>query len=538
MSTPPAVEQQPRARSRWLPEVRGRVGRVTRGASWTPERRNHWLLVGVAMCFAVYVLVVVGLRYPLTTDEAIYLSQLNPRVPDYGWVAWRAWGMPILAGPVALIDAPLTGVRVYLVALSSVGLFLAFRPWLAVSRQPLAPIAAALFGATSAAAYNGPLALPNLYSALAAIAATGYFMTCRRGADNYRRSLVGLVAAIAIAALVRPSDSVWLVMPLFLAWLGLAAWRRRAVFGALVLGQVVGWAPWIIESIFRFEGPLNRLNLSSASLGGTHLYPNLGMVRLYVRLWNTGDPRPVSLNVPVEFRGGSPTLATVHLAPAGTLAMIWWIAVVCAILAGVLGAILTRRRHQGGLPVVLMPLLVGLSVVFPYLFMMRYGQLRFLLPAIGLLALPVAAGLIQLGRLPGPSRRVFAPGLAVVLALALVGVQAVATRPYRASVANADAAFSALIRLIRQAEVSQPCAMAGDGSFNVAYQVGCDHIGRLNRPGAEEPARVASARGRGETVVIALREAPPAGTFMDGWRLVTGDVPGQRAPWFVYLPPV
>ncbi|GAA3752831.1 hypothetical protein GCM10022225_41840 [Plantactinospora mayteni] len=507
-------------------------------ASWTPDRRNHWLLVGVAVCFAVYVLVAVGLRYPYTTDEAIYFSQLNPEVPNYGWAAWRAWGMAILAGPVALIDAPLTGARLYLVILSSVGLFLAFRPWLAVSRQPLAPIAAALFGGTSVAAYNGSLALPNFYSALAAIAATGYFMACRRGADNYRRSLIGLAAAVAIAALVRPSDSLWLVMPLFLAWLGLVAWRRRAVFGALVLGQVVGWAPWIIESIFRFGGPFNRLDLSSASLGGTHLYPDLGMVRLYVRLWNTGNPRPLSLNVPVEFRGGAQTLATVQLAPGGTLAVIWWIALVCAIVAGVLGAIAARRSNAGGIPVVLMPLVVGLSVAFPYLFMMRYGQLRFLLPAIGLLAVPVAAGVIQVGMVRRPSLRVLAPGLAAVLVLALVGVQMVATRPYRTSVATADAAFSALIRLLGQADVSGPCAMAGDGSFNVAYQVGCDHIGRINRPGAEEPAPVAAARGRGETVVIALRDAPPAGTFMDRWRLVTADIPGQRGSWFVYLPPV
>lgn len=529
MSTPSLIEKQ-RAKipSRWVPDI----------ASWAPARRNTWLLAGVAVCFGLYELVAIGLRYPYTTDEAIYLSQLNPQVPDYGWAAWRAWGMPVVAAPVALTDAPLTIVRLYFVFLASAGVFLAFRPWLAVSRRPVAPIAAALFASTSTAVYNGSLALPNYYSALGAIAATGYFMACRRGTDDYRRSLTGLTVAVAFAALVRPSDSLWLVLPLVLAWLGLPAWRRPAIGGAMVVGQVVGWAPWLVESFFRFGGPFTRLDLSSASLGGTHLYPDLAMVRLYVRLWSTGNPMAVSLNVPPEYRGGSATLATVHLAPIGAVAVVWWIAVACLAAVGVLGAaVLSSRSEENSRSLVLIPLVVGVSVAFPYLFMMRYGQLRFLLPAVGLLAFPIAMGLLRLGALRRHPLRVLGPGLAVALALGLVVVQMTTARPYRHSVAISDASFSSVIRTLRDVGVSGPCAIVGDGPMNVSYQTGCAHLGRLGQPGIEEPATVASARARGETVAIVLRVAPPAGTFMDRWRPVNADVPGQRRSWFVYLAP-
>jgi len=527
-----SVTEEPRTpvRPRWKPDV----------ASWSSERRNLWLLAAVAVCFGLYVLLRMGLRYPYTTDEAIYLSQVNPQVPDYGWVAWRAWGPALLAGPVAVFDAPLEIIRLYFVILGSLGLFLAFRPWLASAVAPLAPVAAALFGSTAVAVFNGSLALPNYYSSLAAIATTGYFVACRRGADNYRRNLVGLAVSVAFAALVRPSDSLWLVLPLGLAWLGLAAWRRIATFGAIAVGQIVGWAPWIIESLFRFGGPFERLHLSSGSLGGTHLYLDFAMVRLYVRLWSTGNPAAVALNVPQEFRGGSATLAEVRIAPITTVAVLWWIALACVLVAGVLGAVLLfRRSAEDRRPVVLIPLVVGLSVAFPYLFMMRYGQLRFLLPAIGLLALPVAAGLLQLGRLRVSPLRALGPGLAVAVALGLIGVQVAAAGTYRTSVSNSDALYSSLIDQLRKSGVSGSCGIAGDGSYNVAYQTRCNHLGRINRAASVEPESLASARGRGESVAVALRRAPQPGSFLDQWRLITVEhrTPGRPPAWFVYLPP-
>jgi hypothetical protein len=510
--------------------------RIPDVASWPPARRNLWLLVAVAVCFAVFELLIIGLRYEYTSDEAIYLSQLNPLVPNYDWAAWRAWGMPVLGAPVAVTDAPLSIVRLYFVLLSSGGLFLAFRPWLGLSKRPLVPIAAAVFASTAVAVYNGSLALPNFYSALAAIAATGYFMACRRGVDGYRRSVVGLAAAVALAALVRPSDSLWLVAPLGLVWLALYVWRRRAIVVAIVVGQIIGWAPWVIESFARFGGPLSRLRLSAASLGGTHVYPDLSLVRVYVRLWSSGDVAAVSLNVPPKLRGGAATIATHHLSAISVVATIWWAAAAGAIILAILGVVLARWDTEGIGRLVLIPLLVGLSVGFPYLFMMRYAQLRFLLPAVGLLALPIAYGVLQLGSLRIPPLRALGPTLAVALVLALIGIQMANAPQYSSPVSRSNAFYSSIVQQLRDEGISGPCAVGGDGSFSVAYQVGCHSLNAI-RPASVEPASVTSARSRGESVAIVLKTAPRAGTFLDQWRSILVQIPGSTKHGHVYLAP-
>lgn len=503
-------------------------------ASWTPARRNLWLLAAVAVAFGLFVMAAIGLRYPYTTDEAIYLSQFNPDVPTYGWAAWRAWGMPVLGAPVALLDAPLGVVRLYFVILASAGLFLAFRPWLRVTARPLAPVAAALFGGTAVVVFNGSLALPNLYSALAAIAATGYFVVSRRSAENRRGALFGLAAAVALAALVRPSDSLWLALPLGLAWLALRDWRRPGIFVAVAAGQVVGWAPWIIESLYLFGGPFERLHLSSAMLGGTHLYPDLGMVELYGKLWSSGTMGAVALDVPVPLRGGAATVATVHLPGIGYFDLLWWLAAAFVFATGGYGAVRARRTAEGMAPF-LMPLVVGVCLSFPYLFMMRYGQLRFVLPAIGLLMLPVAYGVLQVGMLRLPRARVLAPALAVVLAAGLAGVQMITATNSRAGLASSDAAYTAVIERLRELGVTERCAVAGDGRFNVAYQLGCDALG--SKPGSAEPEAITAARGRGQVVAIILRKAPEPGTFLDGWRPFDAPIAGQSGIWSIFLSP-
>lgn len=502
--------------------------------SWTPARRNVWLLAAVAVAFGLFVLAAIGLHYPYTTDEAIYLSQFNPDVPTYGWAAWRAWGMPVLGAPVAVLDAPLEVVRLYFVILASAGLFLAFRPWLRVSARPLAPVAAALFGSTAVVVFNGSLALPNLYSALAAVAATGYFVASRRSAENRRGSLFGLAAAVALAALVRPSDSLWLVLPLGLTWLALRDWRRPGIFVAVAAGQVIGWAPWIIESLYLFGGPFERLHLSSAMLGGTHLYPDLNMAELYVKLWSSGSMGAVALDVPVPLRGGAATVATVHLPGLGYFDLLWWLAVAFVFATGVYGAVRARRAGEGAAPF-LMPLVVGVCLSFPYLFMMRYGQLRFVLPAIGLLMLPVAYGVLQVGLLRLPRARLLAPALAVALAVGLAGVQMITATKNRAGLASSDAAYTAVIERLRELGVTERCAVAGDGRFNVAYQLGCAALG--SKPGSAEPAAITAARGEGQVIAVILRKSPEPGTFLDGWRPFDAPIAGQSGIWSIFLSP-
>lgn len=498
------------------------------------SRLACWLLVAVAAGFFVYQLIAIGLRYPLTSDEAIYLSQFNPDLPSYEWAAWRAWGMPVLGAPIAVMNAPLTVLRLYFAALSSVGLFLAYQPWLRVTRRPLAPMAALLFaGGTAAVVYNGTLALPNYYSALAAVGATGYFLVSRNPSSggSSRGPLVGLAVSVALAALVRPSDSLWLVMPLGVAWLVLKPWRRLAVFAAIAIGEIAGWSAWIIEAFARFGGPLSRLQLSSDMLGGTHLYPDLGLVRLYLKLWSTGQMGAVSLDVPARLRGGAATIATVHLPSIGTAGLLWWTAAILALAAGLVGA--WRARRTDGI-VFLMPLAVGLSVAFPYLFMMRYAQLRFLLPAIGLLVIPLAYGVLAAGGLRGRLPKVLAPVVAVAVTAVLVVTQTTFTPRLHDVVAGADRAESAVVKSLSMAGFDGQCAIAGESVFNIAYQTDCAAIGSIPAASPQEPAGITRARANGDKVAVVLRQTAPAGSFLSTWRVTPIDTGGKTR--YLYVP--
>jgi hypothetical protein len=305
---------------------------------------------------------------------------------------------------------------------------------------------------------------------------------------------------------------------------------------AIVVGQIVGWAPWVIESFARFNGPLSRLRLSAASLGGTHVYPDLSLVRVYVRLWSSGDEAAVSLDVPRKLRGGAVTIATHHLSAISVVATIWWIAATAAIILAILGAVLARWDKEGIGRLVLIPLLVGLSVGFPYLFMMRYAQLRFLLPAVGLIALPVAYGVLQLGSLRIPPLRALGPTVAVALLLALVGIQMAKAPQYDTAASRAYAFDSSIVQQLRDEGVSHPCAVGGDASFAVAYQAGCESLHTI-RLASVEPASVTSARSRGDSVAIVMKTAPPAGTFLDQWRSIVVHIPGSTKYGHIYLAP-
>jgi hypothetical protein len=231
-------------------------------------------------------------------------------------------------------------------------------------------------------------------------------------------------------------------------------------------------------------------------------------------------------------RGGAATLAVVALPAVGAAAVLWWIIAVGAVLTSVVSALVARRSGDRLSPLVMVPLVVGLSMGFSYLFMLRYGQLRFIQSAAGLLALPVAYGLLQATRIKA---RAAGAVIAGVLALVLVGVQANSARQLRAPVVGSARMFSAIVDRLPQLGVTGRCGVAGLDSYTVAYQVGCRALGSV-KPGAAPPASVVASLGRGENVAVVLRTRPAAGTFLDGWRLVPVPVHGGK-PWYVYLPP-
>ena len=115
-------------------------------------------------------------------------------------------------GSVAAFSPSLTIYRLYFGLLSSAGLIAAFWPWLRV-RPAVAPAAALFFSTIWFTAAFGSLVMPNLYVGLGAVAVTGLFV--RAAYEPVWWRLVLTAAAAGFVALVRPTDSVLVMAPLF-----------------------------------------------------------------------------------------------------------------------------------------------------------------------------------------------------------------------------------------------------------------------------------------------------------------------------------
>jgi hypothetical protein len=479
--------------------------------------RNQLALVAIAVGFAALQLSTVGFRYALGHDETVYLSQLNPSVPAFLWGSHRAWGMPLLTAPVALLDAPLPVIRFYLVTLSSLGLYLAYRPWLAVRDTLAVPLAAALFASTYVVVYHGAIALPNYYVGLGAVAAVGCFLGCRRETRS-TWALVALAATIGATALLRPSDSLWLVAPLGLAWLGLSRWRHPAVGIAIGGGLLAGWAPWLVEAAARFGGPWARFASAGDAVEGGDLRLNLQTVELYLRLWSA---------VKLECYAG-PT-ACALTGPVAWTTVLWWFGVAAVVLVGVVAAARAGRAAE-----VVIPVAVGVSLAFSYFFLVRYGALRFLMPAGAILALPAAEGVLAFGRLrPLPARAVGAV-LATAALMVHFGVNLATAGQLGEASNRARTHYPVLVQRSRELGITPPCLVFGDSTYTLAYELGCETRRRLRGDPAEEPAWVAAKQADG-TKVAALLRSKRDWSFLAQWRAVPVDVPGRR-DWIIYLP--
>ncbi|MDP9497880.1 MAG: hypothetical protein M3P46_09525 [Actinomycetota bacterium] len=164
-------------------------------------------LLVVGLLFVVAQLLLVPLGRDLENDEAVYLSQVSRFTAPAPWEAHRSWGLPVLLLPVGLVTKSVLAMRMYLVLVSGAALVLAFRPWLRVLPGATAALAALLFASNWVALFYASEASPNLYIALAGVAAVGHLARLFVVPDD-RVALVGLAAAFACAALVRPTDSI------------------------------------------------------------------------------------------------------------------------------------------------------------------------------------------------------------------------------------------------------------------------------------------------------------------------------------------
>lgn len=491
-----------------VPDVAGRSARVPHGAvrGWRADRLPAWLAVRrpyvalalVAVCYTA-VQLALTVRIGLGWDESVYISQVARGVPAAEFTAPRARGVQLLVAPVALITPSVTAIRIYLSVLSGIALFLAYLPWIRL-RTAAAPLAAALFGGLWLSLFYANEAMPNMWVAYSGVAGVGLACLLETHPKARRPATAGIVAAFAIASLMRPSDATWLALPL----LGYAImrWRPRLAL-ATTAGLAIGWVEWILEAVLRFGGPLARLHAAGAE-NATGLHFSLPD---HLRALNG----PLLCRFGVEC-GGLP------------LTQVAWFTAVPAFAA--LGVWTARRRA------LVAALACGLALALSYVFTVGYAAPRFLLPAYALLALPVSAGVAWL------CRRRATTVLAVAGVACYFLVQARTVHTNGEQVHAARAAAPAVAARLKQLGMRPPCFLYGHDAVQIGYLAQCASHGVFRHYGGRSsvPSSIRTAMSRGDWVgVITTTRRPPA-PFLKSWTTVDLRRAGGKT-WHVFIPP-
>ncbi|WP_407698462.1 hypothetical protein [Streptomyces cyaneochromogenes] len=425
-----------------LTSMERRYAATMPGGSW--RARGEGLLAAVAGAFTLAQLLLARPTMGLGWDEVVYVSQVGTEAPAAFFSAPRARGVSLLVWPVASWSSSTTLLRVYLAVLSGLALYLALRAWRGLFPPRVLAGAGALFATLWVTLFYGPQAMPNLWVAFGALLCVGCFLRAR--ADRLDgRALWGVLAGAAVMAWMRPTDAVWIVLPLLV--LAVAA-RHRGLGIALAAGLVAGGAEWVIEAFVSYGGLRERLNQASRIQG------DLG--------WN------LAVDDQVRSLVGSTLCRPCDGQMPHPVVYAWWFVLpllaACALAIAVLAGRTTRTA---------VPLLCAATAAFPYLFMIGYAAPRFLLPAYALLAIPVADALLHLAKRPNGRWR---PAAAAVIGVGLAGHLAVQYAVLDRTVERSTAGRQDWARSaaeLHRLGVRPPCLLTGHEAIPVAYYTGC-----------------------------------------------------------------
>ncbi|HEY2505204.1 MAG TPA: hypothetical protein VGI58_01705 [Streptosporangiaceae bacterium] len=473
-----------------------------------------WWLAGVAAAFLLAQLAFVAGRLQLSWDEIVYISQVSMHAPAAYFDPARARGVPLLVAPVTLITSSVLALRIYLSLASAAGLLLALLAWRGLRPAWLLALAGLVFGGLWVAQYYGPQAMPDEWVAFSALAAAGLLARAMSGQASPREqrwSLAGLAASVAVAALVRPGDAVYLCAALTTAVIVVPGWRPWSALAAIGAGFGAGAAQWVGEASARFGGPLARLRLAGAEQGG---------FGWHLAFWD-------------EFKAvNGPTLCrpcTVGLRYPGISA--WWLALPLLAGFGVLAA-----RRNGQFRSSLLAAGCGLALAFQYLFLIGYAAPRFLLPAYALLAIPAADALGWL--VTGVRYRVqpITTAALVTFLLAQLAVQHVVLAHQVAEKTGFFTGYQRIAADLHRHGVRPPCLVKGEQDIPVAFYAGCASAPRVaSAPRGDDPRKVADGSG-GAVVLVRPGDRPPR--YARGW--TRHDLPGVHSRLlrlFAYVAP-
>ncbi len=441
---------------------------------WTvsPAADSVWWLVGVAAAFSVAQLAFVAPHLGLSWDEVVYVSQLSIHAPAATLDPARARGVSLLAAPVTMLTSSILALRIYLSLLSGVGLLLALLAWRRLRPAWLLALAGVCYASLWTAQYYGPQAMPDEWVAFSVFGAVGLFLRASAagrvvpavpapsdsgpatphsaqilGFLRGRQGLLaGLAACLAVAALVRPGDALYVAAALGIAVLAVPRFRQASLLAAVVLGFAGGAAEWVIEAYVRYGGLLARLHAAAAEQGGFGVYAGWWAELRALNGPTLCRPCTVGLRDPVVG--------------------LWWLALPVIVVLGVLAAHRAGRLASSALAAC-----CGLAAAFQYLFLVNYAAPRFLLPAYLLLAIPVADALGFL--LADWQARQAGVALVVGALVVQLLVQEVVLSHQVREKAGFFASFTQVADDLHRLGVRPPCLVNGAQNIPVAYDAGC-----------------------------------------------------------------
>lgn len=463
----------------------GAAGTVLRGpGSAAPAGNPLPWLAAVSAAFALLHLALIAPGLGLGWDESVYISQVSPQAPAAFFSAPRARGITFLVAPVTALTTSVVALRVFMALLAGGGLFLALWVWRRLLPAPVLGLAGGLFAGLWITMFYASQAMPNLWVAYGALAAVGCFLRAARSPGD-RWAPAGMAAGVAFAALMRPTDAVWLALPLAVAAVVIQAWRWPLLLVLLAAGVAVGCAPWIVEAYVSYGGLAARLERASEIQGRLGWYFS---VDDHVRAM---DGRLLCRPCDVPWRR-----------PAAAL---WFFVLPLLVAAGVRTAL--RGRHRTPLVVATV---VGAALAVPYLFTVGYAAPRFLLPAYALLALPVAYGLVHACR-PRPRGRRIAVGIVAAAVAAHLTVQYLVVDRAADRVRRSTADLERVAAELYALGVRPPCVVSGAEAIRIAFRAGCASRQPRGHDESITPQQLTAAtRNRPVAVVVAEGGRPPA----------------------------
>ncbi|MFJ8137867.1 hypothetical protein [Streptomyces sp. NPDC096013] len=460
------------------------------------SRRGQWWLAAVAGAFVLAQLVLVGPGMGLGWDESVYVSQVSSHAPASFFSAPRARGISLLVAPVAGWSSSTPLLRVYLALLAGLGLFLALRAWRGLFPVRVLALGGALFASLWVTVFYGPQAMPNYWVAVGALAGVGCFLQAQT--DRTRRGPVwGLAASALLMAWMRPTDAVWVSLPLLFLSAVPRRWRHGRLLFALTGGLVAGAAEWVIEAYVRFGGLGRRLSEGSDIQGG------LG--------WH------IAIGDQLRSLSGRSLCRPCTGAMPNPLVTAWWFAL--PVLAAIGLAVAVRGRRT---PPTALLLACAMTAAIPYLFLIGYAAPRFLLPTYALLAIPVADALTRLVTAPGGAWR---PVAVTLVALGLAGHLAVQYAVLAHTVQRTTAGHKGWERTaaaLRREGVRPPCLLTGPSTLPIAFYAECGSASTQGPNANTDTAAIARTARRIPVAVLTAGGARPP-SYARGWRLVRLD---------------